>query len=670
MTRGLAERAGLWYAAGLLALAVGLLSWLPLRAGDQDLWVHLSAGRWMAEHGGLPRDTASFSFLEPPRPIVAYSWLFQRLAHALEGLGGYPALLGVRSALFAFTLALSLAVLRRRAGRLAPAAFALLVLALARHFVAVRPFLFSYAAIAWFLYVAECRPRWAWSLPVAAVLWMNLHGVYYPVLWLLAGAALAGPWLRRAGAERLPPAPLALCLAAPLATPAGFALLPQAFLPLEGVRGFVAELARPELGELATWTVARGVLTPTTALLGLLALAGGSLARAAEARDARPEHAALWAGGLALFASGWRFAAEAALLSLAALRGPSERTASASRTRAVGLALAAVLPVVSIVDLYREPGAYPLANDKLPLGVAAFLQRFGAESRVLHLATDGGYLAWTLPGAKLAMDMRVPHVFTAEDYYENRDAFSTLQGLSRAVERWQPDFVAAPLFAAGFESRIRTLPRFVPVFFDDAAALYVDAQRRPEVAEAWALGADPFRPEPARIGAGRLARMLELAPGSARLRLAAAELATAGGRFDEVLAHADALVRDHPGRPAGRLVRGDALRALGRLEEALADYRRGASLAASPDRGPLCRRVAAALADLRRPSEAYGAFRGCVAEDDPAVAPPDRMRLAALAILAGRAEEAERQLSRLYPGVEAGRRPALLRADLARLRPE
>src|SRR4051812_42424554 len=72
------------------ALAVGMLAGvyaIPLFAAlqlvtDPDLWWHLRAGQWIAEHGHVPV-TDPFSAPGADRPWVAYSWLFEVVVYGL-----------------------------------------------------------------------------------------------------------------------------------------------------------------------------------------------------------------------------------------------------------------------------------------------------------------------------------------------------------------------------------------------------------------------------------------------------------------------------------------------------------------------------------------------------------------------------------------------------------
>ena len=104
-----------------------------------------------------------------------------------------------------------------------------------------------------------CSSRGAslWTLPLLALLWVNLHGIEYPVMLLIAGAYL-GEWIpaRLGLLPAVTPPPLAgmaavgLALLAPLATPHGVALLFAPFTSLAFASQYVDELKPVDLGQL------------------------------------------------------------------------------------------------------------------------------------------------------------------------------------------------------------------------------------------------------------------------------------------------------------------------------------------------------------------------------------------------------------------------------------
>ena len=122
----------------------------------------------------------------------------------------------------------------------------------------LRPGNFSYLAIAAFLFALESR-RGLLALPALALVWMNLHGIEWPVMLLILGAYL-GEWtLARFGllpATTAPPwrafAAAGAAALATLATPYGVGLLAAPFRPLGFASQYIKELEPPDLTGLLT----------------------------------------------------------------------------------------------------------------------------------------------------------------------------------------------------------------------------------------------------------------------------------------------------------------------------------------------------------------------------------------------------------------------------------
>jgi len=177
----------------LLTLLVVFLAAGPLTTND--LWWHLAHGRAFLEHG-LWSDTDPCLATARGGP-VPHQWLFAVAVRGVEvalGLHG----LRVVHALAVFGIAgLAFGVLRREAGRIAPAACAtavFLVLAWYR-LIQLRPGLFSIAAVLLLeaLLFAPALPSWrrvACAVGLMAV-WANVHSAFL-VGPLLVTAALAG----------------------------------------------------------------------------------------------------------------------------------------------------------------------------------------------------------------------------------------------------------------------------------------------------------------------------------------------------------------------------------------------------------------------------------------------------------------------------------------------
>lgn len=205
------SRKTLWWAAGALA-SVPIL--YPII--NPDLFWHLSAARWMVDHGALPR--ADFlSFTAEGRPWVDFEWLAQLVFLAAHSAGGLTGVWVLKILL----LCASAAVLDRTlARRGCGAVLRLAGLALwSGGMLAnsdIRPDLFSLLFIGALIYAGEAgllrtpAPAALAGAFLLFMLWPNLHGGF-PLGWFLLGcyALAAGP--------RKPESWLPLLLALPAA---------------------------------------------------------------------------------------------------------------------------------------------------------------------------------------------------------------------------------------------------------------------------------------------------------------------------------------------------------------------------------------------------------------------------------------------------------------------
>ena len=573
-------------AATGFVLLVGLyllLRW-PIALGDADIWYHLHAGRFIWSHGRLPVDTSHFSFIDPPRRGADYSWLFQTLLYGLFAVAGYYGLIAAKALIFAATLVLLAAYLWRAGLRGLPGALlcALLSAALMDHFKLARPQTLTVFFIAWTLVVLEWNRRSYWTLPLIALLWANFHGIFYPVLLaMLAAYAIdlaLGPRDERSKASL---AWLMSAMACAVLTPSGAALLPLPFLPMPVASQKIAEFA--PLSFPALWP---GGLYPLvsyhTALAVLFWLSTAAFAVAIAGRPKAPtRHLLLSLCGFALLWRGQRFLNYAALLSLPLVAGVivarikllPRRLVSGAWLRAAGAGVFFGL-LFFPASTFRKRPRYPVSEERLPRGIAAFLNAAGTGGRVLNHPNAGGFLEWSLaPSYRIYMDMRIPHLFTDEDFATIREALLLPGKLQELVARYHPSYISVPLRDSAFTGLVSPLTDYVPVFFDDAEALYVDRRNEPKLAARFELktlrpfelaqagygilGAvehrfpQTFNPESVAAEAKELDRLLAVDPHCMTTRELAAELALRRGDKQAALLHARAIVADFPEYPVG-----------------------------------------------------------------------------------------------------------------------
>lgn len=168
---------------GLLAVVAlcGVFAFAGLhRLNHTDLWGHVDFGRWIAQHGELPK-VDPFTATQPPAAVLNSAWLSQLIGYWVAEYMGNEALVFGHSLLVTLTAgALMLAGFKRgiSLGWLWVVALAYVVLNLPI-VGTIRPQLFGQLGAAVILLASVERLRAKWPLvlvPVVMMLWANLHG--------------------------------------------------------------------------------------------------------------------------------------------------------------------------------------------------------------------------------------------------------------------------------------------------------------------------------------------------------------------------------------------------------------------------------------------------------------------------------------------------------------
>jgi hypothetical protein len=166
----------------LPGLVVALVAILSLRRLDNtDTWFHLSAGRWIVEHGSIP-PTDTLSWTVRDHTWINVQWLFDVLMYGLYRLGG-PSLLVIVSAIaYSATTALLLVNLRRYVGPITASLFGAWAVIISQSRFEIRPEMASYLliqVILW-LYATGRVPgrKRLWFLPVVMCLFANFHSLF------------------------------------------------------------------------------------------------------------------------------------------------------------------------------------------------------------------------------------------------------------------------------------------------------------------------------------------------------------------------------------------------------------------------------------------------------------------------------------------------------------
>jgi hypothetical protein len=455
------------------ALALFVLA-LPLY--NPDLFWHLSAGRWIAANGTVPR-VDPFSFTRGGEAWLDFEWLSQLVFYGVHSVGGLWGLRLLKAVLLGACFLPIDGLLRARAvgasGRaLALAFWSAAVLSQSD----LRPDLFSLLFFSWLLFRLD-RDRYSWilSLPLFS-LWANLHAAFVLGFCLYAAKALS---LRRL------PRPLALeAGAALLGTflnpygPKVWSVIAEHGAQAAGISRYVQEWGGLSLRQPLQWS-----------LLAALALYAAVLWRR---RRELPPFLALASAPLALAALstsrfGLSFAAAAAALVFSVEKDAKPRA---------GLAGLAALSLLLAFPLSRVPWAAPFAPRYVALDAVDFVasQPELKGLRLFNTYEWGGYLGWRRQGEPVFGDGRylfhgqLPELEAALRSAPDMAAFigrNRLDGL--LITNYPARLPSKRLYKDGSSReflrpwQLFLLPRerWALVYFDAQALLFVDRAKVP-----------------------------------------------------------------------------------------------------------------------------------------------------------------------------------------------
>src|SRR5450432_2250713 len=165
----------------------GRMDGLKTLLGDCDTGWHIRTGEWILAHGWVPaRDI--FSFSKPSDPWFAWEWLSDVLFAKLNAAGGLQAVALFSILLLCVTFAVLFLVVKRKANAIVSIGITMLAAAASSIHWLARPHLFTLLFLVLFYAaldrVREGRTRlggvpYLAILPVATILWTNLHGGFF-----------------------------------------------------------------------------------------------------------------------------------------------------------------------------------------------------------------------------------------------------------------------------------------------------------------------------------------------------------------------------------------------------------------------------------------------------------------------------------------------------------
>lgn len=665
------------FSALFLVLVAGLLNWTSIGL-DNDPYYHLNAGRYIVDQHELPHESF-FSYLDPPRSWIDYYWLFQTVAYLTQrALGDYGLVL-LRALAVLTTLGLIAAVFefkRREQGHHPPIAsiltvafVALYALALLPRFASIRPHISTLLAITLCLFILECLRGKEWLLVIVTLTWMNFHGIAYPIMLLVVGSyvvEIGVRWIRErrlwTGPERTALLWMFTAMAMVLITPHGVALLALPFRSIAVASRYILEIRPVDPSTLFEWSVGVDGIAPQTALNLLRPAAAIAAIVFALRRKLRISHSLLFVGGLVLLIKGARFEYHLTLLALplvATMAVNWHDKTSRSRVATAIAGAVVLLGAFSAFTYFRQQSELirPYGAHGAPRGVARFLHEAGEGGRILHHPNLGGYLAWKLhPDFEITADMQTPFVFSNLDVLHSVKVFNNEMLLRRALTDYRQQYIVAPLGNFGFSKHITERAGFVPVFFDEISALYVNRQALPDVARAHEIHrldlkrnlidqvAEMDRDQ-ARSALEEIERMLRLDPDGGLLHVLASGACLRAGDAVAALDHAEKATDRLPGSHQAHAAAAAAHFATERWRAAAVEYRRAIAHASDDKARPYYRQLARCLAQLKEFKKGYRAMLRAVDVLSSDTSRADLFELGLSARSAGKPDEARDYLS-------------------------
>ncbi|MFH0793422.1 MAG: hypothetical protein V2A74_05255, partial [bacterium] len=185
-----------------IPVVVFTFSFTPLRTSTDEWW-HLKTGKWIWEHGDLPKNDI-FAFTSENYRWDNHEWLTEVVRYEIyhwgeaRKAGGVRTVIAAKSAVLVVTFALIFYLLWRRTNEWELSVlFTLIAAAVARRTFYPRPPVVTYFFVALFLLLLYAHrekrlsPYWLGVLAPLMTLWANLHGGFILGLVVL-GLFLAG----------------------------------------------------------------------------------------------------------------------------------------------------------------------------------------------------------------------------------------------------------------------------------------------------------------------------------------------------------------------------------------------------------------------------------------------------------------------------------------------
>ena len=439
-----------------LVLIAILVSVSPIRSFD--VWWHLAAGKWMFQHHRIS-SIEPFSFLHSGEEWIDCSWLFQVWIYWLYSIGGYAALIIwklviVLSIFFVMYLICGDVLKYSFVGdefsvdenpfKLAyTLAFIFSMTYFSRAVISrvlVRPHLLSYLFSVWTLYVMlsfDRHPRLIYSLFPMAVLWVNVHGSFPILVFIVSCFSLHYFWSRDFKRFLYINFVSLLLLLAFLVNPFFYKVWNLVFSHMHSGDAlfFIKEWKGVSLWSLFNLSHnALGKVSFFIFCFGVIFYAFNWK---------RPFVIVLAAAFFYMLIRHHRFYPLWIIVSFPFAMVSITYILDSHRLLGVLfgiLSLALFVSLCSRVDM-KDVG-YGVKRGIYPEGIATFIRKVGLKGRIFNPYAYGGYLIWKLyPDVKVFIDGRTPTIYSSDDFFLYRMAIENPYVLERLVNRYHIDLV-------------------------------------------------------------------------------------------------------------------------------------------------------------------------------------------------------------------------------------
>jgi hypothetical protein len=452
---------------------------------DFDLWWHLRLGQTIL-HAGIPwKDTFSYTFAGSPQ--YTGEWLADLLIY-LSYLTGSLAGVNILKALvllIAFHY-LNRAITTNANGEsgafLASMVTLLLVLFAIRFRLFVRPYIFSFVFVAYFLYVLEQvshqhRARLLYTLPIAQALWVNMSvgAIFGP---FIAICYLAEDSLRHRDNMFRNLGVFGFTLLATLASPETWGIYKLTLSlftdPFKAVVGEYQPMSKDILwgfGLRYTWGYQ---------LITILAVAYFTIFKGWR----RPAHLLLFIFFFAETLLQVRMIEFFALVTAPMASVPLLRIFSAFADIRVNclkwLAYSVILLIsisipLAIVNNKTYPFGIGVKKDTFPDEALSFLDRNGISGLMFNGYSIGGYIIWKAPDRKVFFDGRYRRLYTPEFYRDYAAMMENASSWKAGEQKYGFDHAVLEyeMLSRRFPLHLNTNPDWALVYWDNHSAVYL-----------------------------------------------------------------------------------------------------------------------------------------------------------------------------------------------------